>query len=163
MKTREFSIRLATTHDNDELGEIVFDAVRNGRSSYSESQLAAWVPEPKSGSDWNNRLLSQTIFVAENSDSLLGFMSLAHGDYIDLAFIRPDARGVGMFRMLYNEIESIACRNNVQRLWVHSSLTARPAFLAVGFRVSNEETLDLGGIQLNRFVMEKSIVVSDAG
>ena len=53
--------------------------------------------EPRRGSEWRTRLLSQEIIVAEADGRLLGFMSLAEGGDIDFAYIRAEARGAGLF------------------------------------------------------------------
>ena len=158
----DFSIRLAVSDDYDCLGEIMFEAVRDGTPEYTEAQRFAWVPEPRSGLDWHNRLDSQTTFVAEGDNSLLGFMALAN-DYVDFAYIRPAARGSGMFRLLYDEIEAVACRRNLNRLWTHSSLTAQPAFTAIGFRTKNRESVQIGDVSLDRFEMEKILVAQASG
>ncbi len=157
-----FSIRRATPRDYADLGEIMFEAVRDGTPQYTEAQRFAWIPEPRSGPDWHNRLRSQTAFVAGTEESLLGFMTLAQ-DYLDFAYIRPAARGSGMFRLLYNEIEAVAYRNNVKRLWTHSSLTAQPAFAAVGFHIKTKEAVQIGDVSLDRFEMEKLLVTPTAG
>ena len=146
----EFSIRPAVPNDYDRLGEVMFEAVRDGTPQYTDAQRFAWVPEPRSGPAWHNRLNLQTTFVAEDENSLLGFMSLVN-NYVDFAYIRPAARGSGMFRMLYNEIEAVACRSNFKRLWTHSSLTAQPAFTAVGFHIKSKESVQIGDASLDRF------------
>ena len=57
-------IRQAIAEDYDAIADVMFDAVRYGRSEYTEEQRWAWVPQRRSGSDWNQRLESQTILVA---------------------------------------------------------------------------------------------------
>ena len=153
----DFSIREATSPDYPALGNIMFEAVRNGTPQYTEAQRVAWAPEPRSGIEWHNRLNSLTVFLAESRESPLGFMALAN-DYVDLAYILPVARGSGMFRGLYNEIEASAHGNGVKRLWTHASLTAQTAFSAVGFCTTTKETVKIGDVPLDRFEMEKHLV-----
>jgi len=74
----ETTLRWATEADLDPLGDVMFAAVREGESPYTEAQRQAWVPEPRGGSEWRSRLLSQDIIVAEAEGQLL-FMSLAEG------------------------------------------------------------------------------------
>jgi putative acetyltransferase len=73
------TLRWATEADFDTLADVMFAAVREGESPYTEAQRQAWVPEPRRGSEWRTRLLSQDIIVAEADGRLLGFMSLAEG------------------------------------------------------------------------------------
>ena len=135
----------------------MFDAVRNGESRYSDAQRAAWVPKIRGGPEWIERLSSQSIFVGHDSTAILGIMSLAKDGYIDLAFIRPAAQGTGLFRRLFSSVEELAQQLGEQRLWVHASLMAEPAFSASGFTIVCSETVEVRGQTLDRFLMEKRI------
>jgi len=151
------SIRLASQEDDDAIAEVMYDAIRNGPSAYTPEQRASWMPEKRSGDVWSERLASQRVFLAEDTGRLLGFMSLAAGGYIDLAYIRPEAQGTGLFRQLYQAIEENARQDEVTRLWVHASLNAEPAFLAMGFAIVKEEEVELNGQSFRRFEMEKML------
>ena len=155
--TTQFAIRRAVVDDYDAIADVMFDAVRHGRSNYSQEQRQAWVPHRRSGSAWIERLNSQSIFAAEFSGQIEGFMSLADKGYIDFAYIRPSAQGTGMFRRLYQAIEHLAIQSGEPRLWVHASLMAQPAFTAVGFRITRKETVEIDGHLLQRFEMEKQL------
>lgn len=145
----------ATPTDYDSLGDIVFDAVRNGSSKYTESQRAAWVPVRRGGEEWAARLKGQVIAIARDETRFVGFMSLAPEGYIDFAFIRPDAQGNGLFRRLFAMIEDKARSQNEPRLWTHASLMAQPAFAAVGFTVVEHEVVQIGDQRFERAKMEK--------
>jgi putative acetyltransferase len=149
------TLNWATPADYDSLGDIVFDAVRNGPSKYTEAQRAAWVPERRGGEEWAERLKGQVIAIARNETRMVGFMSLALEGYIDFAFIRPEAQGSGLFRRLFAMIEDKACFQNEPRLWVHASLMAEPAFAAVGFTVVERQLVPIGDESLERAMMEK--------
>lgn len=151
------TIRWATDADYDQLGEVMFDAVHNGRSAYSDAQRAAWTPEPRSGEAWATRLGVQLIILQENGAQVNGFISLGQGGHIDLAFIRPTAQGTGLFRRLYQRLERRAAENKEQRLWTHASLMAQPAFFAVGFTIVKRETVEISGCAFERFEMEKQL------
>ena len=152
-------IREATSGDYDAIADVMFDAVRNGRSKYTEEQKRAWVPQPRNGLDWNERLQSQKILVAIRAGEIVGFMSLAANGYIDFAYVRPSAQRTGVFRLLYESIEKLAQKNEETRLWVHASLMAQPAFDAMGFTITKRETVEIGDQALDRFEMEKQISI----
>ena len=152
-------IREATAGDYGAIADVMFDAVRNGRSKYTEEQRRAWVPQPRSGFEWNERLESQRILVAIGAGQVVGFMSLVANGYIDFAYIRPSAQGTGVFRLLYESIEKLAQKNEETRIWVHASLMAQPAFNAMGFRIAKKETVEIGDQALDRFEMEKQISI----
>jgi len=151
------TFRIAADQDYVELGEVMFDAVRNGRGHYSESQRQAWVPAPRRGPDWSARLNAQDIIVAEENRKILGFVSLAPESYIDFAYVRPPAQGRGLFRALYERVEKLAASRGETRLWAHSSLDAVAAFKAVGFEAIERESVSIGTESLERYVVEKDL------
>ena len=153
--TNSIDMRWATAADYNALGEVMYYAVRSGHSEYSDQQRQAWVPKARSGVEWNERLGQQDIVIAEQEGKIIGFMSLAPKSYIDFAYIRPSAQGSGLFRRLYCEIEKLALANGEARLWVHASLMAQPAFSAMGFVITKEESVQLGDEMFDRFEVEK--------
>ncbi|MEO1015147.1 MAG: GNAT family N-acetyltransferase [Pseudomonadota bacterium] len=155
--TNAISYRWALLRDFTELGDVMFDAVRHGDSPYTEHQRRAWVPHPRKGADWAARLQGQRIRLAETDGRIIGFMSLRPDGYVDFAYIRPSARGRGVFRTLYDALEAEARRHPLRLLTTHASLMAAPAFAAMGFQVTQEETVPLGGARLRRFAMAKTL------
>ena len=146
----------ATATDYADLADVIFDAVRNGPSKYTEAQRTAWVPERRGGEEWEARLAGQSIATALDNGRMAGLVSLAPGGYIDFAFIRPEAQGTGLFRRLFSEIEVLSHSQGEPRLWTHASLMAEPAFAAVGFAVVERQIVQIGNEHLKRAVMEKT-------
>lgn len=149
------TFRWANSNDHDALGEVLFDAVRNGQSLYSENQRQAWVPEPRRGQAWSDRLSEQDIIVAETAARIVGFMSLTVGGYIDFAHIRPEAQHTGLFRQMLERIQDLGRSKGHETLWVHASLTAQPAFTALGFKINKREEVVIGTERFERFEMQK--------
>ncbi|MEO1617031.1 MAG: GNAT family N-acetyltransferase [Planctomycetota bacterium] len=104
----------------------------------------------------------QWVLMAVQANRAVGFMSLAACGYVDFAYIRPSAQGSGLFRRLVSEINLEATRRRETRLWVHASLTAQPAFSAVGFSIVRRESVSIGGQQLERFEMELDLTTDRA-
>jgi putative acetyltransferase len=150
--------RWASADDGDVLADIMFDAVRNGESRYTERQRAAWVPARRSGPEWAERLQGQEVLVAEQDGRALGFVSLAEGGYVDFAFIRPEAQHSGLFRQLLSRVVERAIQKGLPRLWTHASLMAEPAFAKFGFAVAKRERVRIGDQDLDRCEMEKPLV-----
>jgi putative acetyltransferase len=148
----------ATPTDHAELADVMFDAVRNGPSKYTQAQRAAWVPERRRGAEWESRLAAKDIIVGRDGVGIIGFMSIEGGGYIDFAFIRPEAQGSGLFRRLFGMVEGHARAANEVRLWVHASLMAQPAFAAVGFSVVEHQIVQIGDQIFQRAMMEKPLV-----
>ena len=153
--TKSHTLNWATPTDHADLADVIFDAVRNGPSKYTEAQRAAWVPVRRSGEEWDARLAGQVIAIARDGGRAVGLMSLAPEGYIDFAFIRPEAQGTGLFRRLFGMIEDKALSQNEPRLWTHASLMAQPAFAAVGFTVVEHQIVQIGDEHFERAMMEK--------
>ena len=147
--------RWATAADYDVLADIMFDAVRNGRSRYTEQQRAAWVPVRRSGKDWVARLQAQDVVVAEHDGRAIGFASLAEGGYVDFTHIRPEAQQTGLFRQLLSVITERANAKGELLLWTHASLMAEPAFAKLGFTIRRRERVHIGNQAFDRCEMEK--------
>ena len=133
----------------------LFEAVRSGPSQYTEQQRHAWVPQPRTGTEWARRLDAQFVVVADVCGTLVGFMGLAEIGYIDFAYIRPEFRKRGIFRRLYEHVETEMFRQNLNGLWVHASLNAKDAFPSLGFQIVRDETVAIANVELRRFEMEK--------
>lgn len=150
----------ATPTDHAALADVIFDAVRNGPSKYTQAQRAAWMPERRSGKEWDVRLAGKDIAIGRDGDRILGLMSIESGGYIDFAFIRPEAQGTGLFRALFDMVETHARAAGEPRLWVHASLMAQPAFAAVGFGVVEHQVVPIGDQAFKRALMEKPLLPS---
>ncbi len=145
-------IRLMQSDEADALGQVMFDAVQ-GAVAYTPAQRRAWLPEPPQGAGWAAALDLQRVWVAED-EVPIGFVTLADGGYIDLAFVATAAQGQGVFGELMDALEAAA---GEPRLWTHASLPAQPAFAARGFRVIRHETVARGAETLARAEMEKRL------
>lgn len=148
-------VRQASEADFEALGEVMFEAVRGGPSAYSEDQRRAWTPEPRKGEAWTARLVPQYVVLGEEGGVVQGFMSLTDSGYVDCAFIRPGARGSGLFRDLFEAIEAAARSMNLFRIWAHVSLTAQPAAGALGMSKVLDEDVEFSGAVFRRAIMEK--------
>ncbi len=157
---KTYTLSWATPTDNDELADVMFDAVRNGPSKYTQAQRAVWVPERRSGAEWETRLVAKDIAIGLDGIRILGFMSIEGGGYIDFAFIRPEAQGSGLFRRLFGMVQERARAAHEARLWVHASLMAQPAFAAVGFSVVEHQIVQIGDSDFKRALMEKPLVTA---
>ena len=149
--------RWASASDTDVLADIMFDAVRNGESRYTEQQRAAWVPVRRTGRDWAARLQRQDIVVAEQDGRAIGFVSLAQGGYVDFAYVRPEAQHTGLFRQLLLRIVERAIADGEPLLWTHASLMAERAFAKLGFTIRKRERVQIGDESFDRCEMEMSL------
>ncbi|NNE51481.1 MAG: GNAT family N-acetyltransferase [Sulfitobacter sp.] len=150
----QIDLRNPDGSDDAAIAHLIYDAIHQGRSLYTAEERQAWMPAPHSGEAWSKRLAAQRVFLARNGKRVIGAMTLK-GDYIDLAYVAPARQGQGLFRRLFELLETEARRAGIRRLTTHASLMAQPAFLAVGFRVIRHEKIAQSGQMLARAEMEK--------
>ena len=155
--TRPVQIRRASPADFAALAGVFHAAVREGAGQYTDAQRAAWSPAPRPGEVWAAHLGAQAVWLAETDGRPLGFLTLTDQGYVDLAYILAEAQGQGLFRRLYEALENEARRLGIRRLWTDASLHAKGPFEAMGFGVTQAETVERGGEQLKRFRMEKTL------
>ena len=148
-------VRTMRAGEAEALGHVMWDAIHAAPSRYTPAQRTAWLPAPPGGDGWQNKLAGQDVWVAEDGQAPVGFLTLAAAGYIDLAYTRAAAQGRGVFTALYRALEHQARAQSLPRLWTHASLMAQPAFAAVGFHVIAHETVTRSGEVLARAEMEK--------
>ncbi len=148
-------IRQIYSGEEKVLGHVMWNAIHSEASLYSEAQRKAWLAAPPKGPAWIRKLEAQKVWVAVVGASPVGFVTLAKGGYIDLAFVRSEAQGQGVFSALLVALEETARARKHPRLWTHASLMAEPAFAARGFYVTRRETVMRADQTLARAEMEK--------
>lgn len=151
------TVRSAKPDDYDALGQLMFDAIHVEPSPYTEAERLAWRSAPYAGAKWHDRLAEQHILIADDADGPVGFLTLAPGGYVDLAYMLPRGRGRGLFRQLHDRLEAEARNAGLARLHTHASLSAEGPFKAMGYRVTAREVVTLRGEALRRAAMEKRL------
>jgi putative acetyltransferase len=122
---------------------------------YDAAQRTAWAPQPPDLGHWRERLANLQTLVAECGSRMAGFISYAPDGHIDLLFTSPAYARQGIATLLYHRAELALCESGVRHLFTEASLVARPFFERQGFRVTQEQLVDLRGAQFRRFAMSK--------
>ncbi len=133
----------------------VFDsAVRLGAArDYDAEQIAAWA----AGDDrrWSDRLASRPVWGAFAGSTLIGFVDLEADGHVDVLFVAADCHRRGIASALLAHVEGQARYKKLPRLFTEASLTARPFFARHGFRVVACRQVNVRGVLLDNFAMEK--------
>lgn len=95
--------------------------------------------------------------MADLNGTPAGFMTIDASGYIDLAFVRPGALGMGVGWLLYRAIEARAEQLGVVRLTTEASKKARPFFERQGWTVEREQLVVKRGVSLANFKMAKRL------
>ena len=131
--------------------------LEGAQEHYGPEERAAWAgPAPDAGL-WRERLGNLAGFVAENSDGIVGFMTLAEDGLVDHAYVLPQYRRTGVAQMLYQGIEQEARSLGLRALRTDASHYARPFFERLGWEVVREQRAVRHDVGLTNFAMCKAL------
>lgn len=148
-------IRAYTSEDARELKTLFFDTVHNvNKRDYSESQIKAWASEEITYESWRVLMEKLTPFVAEIDNKIVGYADLQPDGLIDHFYVGHQYQKRGVAGALMQRIYQQSNQNNLSRIYSHVSITAKPFFEHCGFKVIEEQQVDIRGQVLTNFVME---------
>jgi putative acetyltransferase len=150
------AIRPYQTDDVSDLVTLFRASVRSiGRRDYTDSQVQAWAPELIDQESFARRCAAKATWIAECEHRIAGFSDLEPDGHIDMLYVHPDFQRRGVARALLTHIEKDARAKGLKRLFTEASITARPAFEAVGFHVLAAQTVTVRGESMTNYRMEK--------
>lgn len=151
-------IRNYQPNDNKALWEIYFHTVRNiNVRDYSQEQVEAWAPSDFDSELWQKCLHRIQPFVAELDGRIVGYTDLQPNGLIDHFFCHHEYQGKGVGRALMGHVFQIGSVRGVSRYFSEVSITARPFYEHLGFTVVNEQEVEMRGVKLTNYVMEKVV------
>jgi putative acetyltransferase len=130
---------------------------------YSPRQISAWAPEFPDRQEWARRMKTGGVFVYERNDEIAGFARIDATGCLDLLYVHPEFQRQGVARALFDRVTSWAVSRGICHLHSEVSITARPFFESVGFRVVREQIVERQGLSLQNFRMEKHLDAEPAG
>jgi putative acetyltransferase len=126
---------------------------------YSPDQINAWAPESPDLPAWRRRLSNGGVFLSEICGEIEGFVRLEESGHLDLLYVHPGHQRQGVGRQLVGRALSWAVERGLGRITSDVSITARPFFERLGFRVVAEQRIELNGTAFNNFHMERNVDV----
>lgn len=151
-------LRRFKTTDADQIAQLFHDTIRFvNLGDYTEKQIKAWAPDDIHFRDWEAKCSSKFTIVAEAEGIITGFAELEDDGHIDCFYCHKDFQGQGVGRLLFNGIEKEAQKRGLIKLFVESSITAKPFFLKMGFSMIEEQLVKIRGSELTNFRMEKNL------
>jgi putative acetyltransferase len=151
-------IRKGNINDLTEMLKIFTDTITAiCKHDYNSNQINAWKSGAENEERWLQVIDHQFVIVAKVNGQMAGFCTLDQGNYIDLLFVHKDFQQQGVARKMYTFIEQEATLRKEKLLSSDVSKTARSFFEKMGFKVISEQTVDIKGIGLTNYKMEKEL------
>ncbi len=156
--SQDFFVRPLADSDINALAEIFRRSIREvACRDYRPAQIEAWVRFAEEITDWEQRMRSHEVWVAERNGRPVGFIQLDPPDHIDLTYVHPEHQRCGVATALLARVENTARENGVARLNVEASITSRPFFAARGFETDSPQIVTAGGQDFLNYRMHKRL------
>ncbi|NAW82793.1 GNAT family N-acetyltransferase [Vibrio sp. V43_P6S15P86] len=152
------SIRRYRTEDAPILWTLFYHTVRViNRRDYTESQVSAWAPSDFDLNSWQRTMDAIQPYIAEIEGQVVGYCDLQSDGLIDHFFCHHEYQGQGIGRDLMSFLFPQAKVKGIERLYSEVSITARPFYEKMGFKVKVQQRAEVRGETLTNFMMEKYI------
>ena len=159
--SNNITVRKYKESDAPDLANIYYNTIHTVNTrDYTEEQVNAWAPSDslQDYSGWQTKLDKIKPFVAEIDSTIVGFAEFEPNGHIDCFYVHNEYQGAGVGSSLIQAIFEMAKQDNINRIYAEVSITAKPFFKAKGFKVVKEQTVNLRGVELKNFVMEKHLL-----
>lgn len=154
-------IRTADLKDINDLKILYVNTILAVNSrDYNSEQISAWASTSENIDSLKKRITGQYFIVAENDEGIItGFASLdTKSGYLDLLYVHKDFQRTGVATLMLHNLLRMADEMNISEINTDASITIRPFFKKNGFRVLNEQTVNIKGVEMRNFRMQKNIL-----
>ena len=125
---------------------------------YTKEEAEDWASCGDSVEHWKE-LLAENDYIGAlgGQGNIIGFSSMNAEGYLHSMFVHKDWQGKGVATLLLSEVEKMARGYGVHKICVEVSITARPFFEKLGYRVVKEQKARANRLWLTNYVMEKTL------
>lgn len=124
---------------------------------YTSEQLAVWAPEIPDWDKWQSRLTRAITFIGKINGDIAGFGSLVDHTYLDFLYVSFEFQGRNVATNIYSKLEEISRSNGAKLITTDASITARPFFEKMGFKVLHKQSVRKKNIVLVNYKMIKNL------
>jgi putative acetyltransferase len=151
------SLRPYRHEDAAVLTELYARSVRHyGPRAYSPAQVAVWAAMADVGRTAARCTDGRHVRVAQDAaGQVLGFGDLEADGHLDMLYIAPEAEGLRVGSLLYAALEQHARTLGLSRIFVEASELAKPLFERRGFATQGRNDMELEGVAIHNYRMEK--------
>lgn len=118
---------------------------------YTREQLNVWATGQIDEARWSRSLQEHISLVAVSDGQIVGFADMDPSGYLDRLYIHADHQHKGIATALCDRLEAEVTGD----ITTHASITARVFFEKRGYRVICMQQVNLKGILLTNYLMEK--------
>ena len=149
----ELLIRTYRSSDAPALARLFYETVHSvNLRDYTLEQADAWAPRQIDLTAWDRSLARHFTVVALEDGRTIGFGDMAPDGYLDRLSVHRDFQRRGAASAICTALEAFVA---APVFTVRASLTARPFFLARGYRVVEKLQVERRGVLLASLLMEK--------
>lgn len=155
----KFRIEKGTQSHLAEMQQLFVDTISSSvcSSDYNPEQIKVWTSGVEDKERWKEIFLNQYVLIAKYLETIVGFVTLKAGNYIDLFYVHKDFQGQKVAGKLYSAIENEALRQKQSEVTSDVSITARPFFEKIGFEVLKKQTVTRQNVKFTNFKMRKKL------
>lgn len=152
-------LRQANIKDLDELTNLFKETIQTvNTKDYTPEQIKVWSAGSQRTERWKKRITEQYVILAVITGQIVGMSSLSTQGYLDLMYVHKDYQRQGIAKRLYTAIEQKAYEQQNDQITVDVSITAKPFFEQMGFKLIRVQELYLEGVLFNNNQMKKLLV-----
>lgn len=153
-------VRAYNDGDAPELVALYKKSVRSiGPRDYSPEQVKAWLSLAPSVETMHARCRDgRTVLLAVGADDrAFAFGDIESDGHIGYLYCAPEHAGSGIALEVYSSLERHALGAGMARIYVEASEAAQRFFLRRGFYVTERRDLQINGVWIHNFSMEKNL------
>ena len=157
MKNKSFFIGNYDKKYLKQIVELFINTVHNiNKKGYSKEQLNAWANPKYDLKTWKKRFKKSKPHLCIFEDEVVGFYEYYDG-YIDCFYVHFKYQNCGVGKLLLTDVLELAKNENIDKIKVDVSITAKPFFEKFGFKEVRENLVKRENVELINFSMEKDL------
>ena len=139
--------------------ELFINTVHNiNKKDYTKEQLNAWANPDYDLEIWEKRFEKSKPYLCMLENEVVGFCEYYDG-YIDCFYVHYKYQNFGIGKLLLNHILELAKNENINKIKVDVSITAKLFFEKFEFKEIRKNVVKRENIELINFSMEREILL----
>lgn len=152
------TIRQAVSNDIESIAQLFKDTIETvNAKDYAPEQIIVWAKGASRKEKLLVKMHEQYFLLAEIDNIIVGFGSMTAAGYLDFMYVSKDHQRKGIALNIYKQLEAFAREKHFGLITSDVSITARPFFERQGFEVVQQQRVDIEGVKLTNYKMQKHL------